>query len=59
MTAPLGKIGAVEVELTIESPGGEQSHVSAAGASYEEALAKATELVPEGYRPIVIRKHLG
>jgi len=58
MTAPSGKIGAVEVELTIESPDGEQSHVSAPGATYEDALAKATELVPEGYRRIVIRKHL-
>jgi hypothetical protein len=48
----------VEVELTIESPDGEQSRVSAPGATYEEALAKAAELVPEGYRRIVIRKHL-
>ena len=49
----------MEVELTIESPDGEQSRVSATGASYEDALAKATELVPEGYRRIVIRKHIG
>ncbi|WAH99731.1 hypothetical protein [Arthrobacter sp. MMS18-M83] len=49
----------MEVELTIESPEGEQSRVSATGASYEDALAKATELVPEGYRRIVIRKHIG
>ncbi|MCI0143977.1 hypothetical protein KNN17_20665 [Arthrobacter bambusae] len=48
----------MEVERTIESPDGEQSHVSAAGTTYEDALAKATELVPEGYRRIVIRKHL-
>jgi hypothetical protein len=48
----------VEVELTIESTDGEQSHVSAPGTTYEEAMAKATELVPEGYRRIVIRKHL-
>ncbi|WP_284750812.1 hypothetical protein [Arthrobacter sp. efr-133-R2A-120] len=48
----------MEVELTIESPEGEQSHVSAPGATYEDALAKATKLVPEGYRRIVIRKHL-
>lgn len=48
----------MEVELTIESPDGEQSRVSARGATYDEALAKATELVPEGYRRIVIRKHL-
>ena len=48
----------MEVELTIESPDGEQSRVKAAGATYEDALAKATELVPEGCRRIVIRKHL-
>ncbi|MEV8150470.1 hypothetical protein AB0O52_20295 [Arthrobacter sp. NPDC080073] len=47
----------MEVELTIESPNAEQSHVSAPGATYEDALAKATKLVPEGYRQIVIRKH--
>lgn len=48
----------MEIELTIESPDGEQSHVSASGATYEDALANATALVPEGYRRIVIRKHL-
>ncbi|GAB2713879.1 hypothetical protein ACX801_18185 [Arthrobacter bambusae] len=48
----------MDVELTIESPDGEQSRVSASGATYDEALAKATALVPEGYRRIVIRKHL-
>jgi hypothetical protein len=48
----------VNVELTIESPNGEQSRVTASGATYEDALAKATELVPEGCRRIVIRKYI-
>jgi hypothetical protein len=48
----------VNVELTIETPDGEQSRVSASGSTYEDALAKATELVPEGCRRIVIRTYI-
>lgn len=48
----------MEVELTIENPDGGQSRVSASGATYEDALAKATDLVPDGCRRIVIRKYI-
>lgn len=45
----------MEVELTVEDAQGVQSRVRAPGKDYEEALANAKALVPEGSRAIVIR----
>lgn len=45
----------VEVTLTIENSTGEQGTVSAIKPTYEEALAAARELIPEGCKAIVIR----
>lgn len=46
----------MEVTLTIENAAGEQSSVSATGATYEAALAAARDLIPDGSKAIVIRK---
>lgn len=45
----------MEVTLTIENSEGEQGHVSAVGAGYEDAYTKAQALIPEGCKVIVIR----
>ena len=45
----------MEVTLTIENGDGEQGYVSAVGADYADAYAKATSLIPEGCKAIVIR----
>ncbi|GAA5199068.1 hypothetical protein GCM10023346_37860 [Arthrobacter gyeryongensis] len=58
MTTPSVRPVAVEFELTIESPDGEQRRVSAPGASNAVALARATELVTEGYRHVIPDRRL-
>lgn len=45
----------MEITLTIEDSEGGRGTVSAAGEDYEDALAKARALVPEGCRAITIR----
>lgn len=45
----------MEVTLTVENEEGELGFVSAAGVDYEDALAAARKLVPEGCKAIVIR----
>lgn len=51
------KLLSVEVELTVEDAQGATSRVKASGADYEEALAAAKTLIPDGSRMIVIRKY--
>ncbi|WP_422758307.1 hypothetical protein [Paenarthrobacter sp. C1] len=45
----------MEVTLTIENSTGEQGTLSAIKPTYEDALAAARELVPEGCRTLSIR----
>ncbi|WGM21880.1 hypothetical protein QEH68_06815 [Paenarthrobacter sp. OM7] len=45
----------MEVKLTYETADGEHGHVSAFGPTYEDALAAARVLVPEGCRVLSIR----
>jgi hypothetical protein len=46
----------MEVKLTYENTDREQGHVSAFGPTYEDALAAARVLVPEGCKVLSIRK---
>jgi hypothetical protein len=46
----------VEVKLSYENTEGEQGHVSAFGPTYEDALAAARVLIPEGCKLLAIRK---
>ncbi|MFK0040584.1 hypothetical protein ACIQTW_12150 [Paenarthrobacter sp. NPDC090517] len=46
----------MEVKLTYENGEGERGHVSAFGPSYEDALAAARVLVPEGCTVLAISK---
>ncbi len=45
----------MEVTLTVQDADGEQGHVSAVGANYEDAYTKAQALIPEDCTAIVIR----
>jgi hypothetical protein len=45
----------MEVTLTVEDQYGSIGYVSAVGSSYADAYAKATALIPDGCKPIVIR----
>jgi hypothetical protein len=45
----------MEVTLTVENGEGGIGYVSAVGAGYGDAHAKALALVPEDCKPIVIR----
>lgn len=45
----------MEVTLTVEAGDGTTSKVSETAETYEQALAKARKLVPEGSKEIVIR----
>ncbi|WOH20110.1 hypothetical protein IRJ34_07240 [Paenarthrobacter sp. GOM3] len=44
--------------MTIQNEQGETGQVSAVQPDYESALAAARELVPEGFKAIVIRTDL-
>lgn len=45
----------VEVTLTVEDQDGGIGYVSAVGADYPDAYAKATALIPDGCKAIAIR----
>ncbi|MEQ4566164.1 hypothetical protein [Paenarthrobacter sp. CAP02] len=45
----------MEVTLTVEDADGGTGHVTALGANYTDACTKATALIPDGCRAIVIR----
>lgn len=45
----------MEVTLTVENSEGGLGYVSAVGADYTDALAKAQALIPEDCKAIVIR----
>ncbi|WP_306876514.1 hypothetical protein [Paenarthrobacter nicotinovorans] len=45
----------MEVTLTVEDTEGGIGHVTALGADYEDAYAKAVALIPDGCKAIAIR----